>query len=114
MNCSTCSQKGSCTAICSRIEAVIRPSWSTSLRELSLGSLIEVVPSTQSYAPVNTLFPRFLVLKPTENRVLELYYQEGKSCRKISQIMHIKQTTVRSMLSRAYKKIATNRLLVEE
>ena len=104
-SCTACKIFDECTGICTRVESLISPAWSTSLHELALGSVIEIVPSSQAYEPPETTFPYFPELRPLENSILRAYYVDGQKTAKIAQRYRRKKNTVKSIIARIYIKI---------
>lgn len=73
--------------------------------ELSLGSIIHAVPSSQAFAPDSTPLPVLQDLRPIELKMLELFYQDGFSYKKIGRRTKKKINTVKITLARAKKKL---------
>jgi hypothetical protein len=99
--------------MCDKVAATISPSWSTGQRELAIGSLVEVIPSSQCHIPINTELPYFEFLSPLENKILEYFYCQGLGCVEIARRVRKRKTAVKSMLLRSRIKIATVRPLVD-
>ena len=104
-SCTSCDCASTCSTPCTKLQAAISPSWSTSLRELSLGGTIEAIPSTQILVVDNTPFPELPELRPIESKILEFFYQDGYSYQKIADRLSRKKNYVKITVSRAKEKL---------